>query len=99
VLGLIRIKKLQNQVDEIDSKIIQLLQKRFELVREIAEIQDQEGIDLIDSQRDQTIIDRAGAIKGPPEAQLAMMRVFRAIIDWSNRCYLKKIETQDELLH
>jgi chorismate mutase len=99
VLELTRIKKLQDQVDQIDSQIIQLVRERFQLTHEIIAIKEYEGIDPADPKRDQVTIEKAGSVNGSPEMQLSMMRVFRSIIDWGHKCYLKKIKTHHELLH
>jgi chorismate mutase len=99
MLGLTRIKKLQHQVDDIDSRIAQLLLQRFELSHEIMSIRQQESLGVTDPARDQIVIERIGAIKGTPETQLALMRIFRAVIDWGVQCYQSKPAKQDEFLH
>jgi chorismate mutase len=99
MLGLNRVKKLQEEVDQIDRMIISLLLERFQLVHEILAIKEEEAMGLEDPVRDQLTIEKVGLVKGNPETQLALMRIFRAILDWGIKCYQKKPDQKNGFLH
>jgi len=52
------IQKLREEIDDIDDKIIELLQKRKDLVKEIASIKKDQNKPIIDEEREKKIIDR-----------------------------------------
>lgn len=100
MLSLSRIKKLQDQVDQLDSMIAGLVLERFALDHEILLIREANGLGLVDSTWEQSKIEKVGAVNETAEKQLALMRVFRAIMDWSLKCYPRKdVVNQDEFLH
>jgi len=99
MLGLTRVKKLRDQVDQIDSMILRLLLERFTLVHEILAIKEGESLELEDPQRDQAIIEKVGSTETTPELQLSLMRVYRAILDWGLRSFPRMKEERDEFLH
>lgn len=53
------------RIDELDSRIVELLCDRFEIIREVAVIKKQEGIPTIIEERIREVIDRAGENAGP----------------------------------
>ena len=50
--------KLRKQIDTIDDDILEVLKKRFDVVREISEIKKKSGLHIEDSIRQTEIIDR-----------------------------------------
>lgn len=50
-------KDLRQQIDKIDHKIIELLGKRMDLVREIAELKKQNQLPVQDEEREQALRD------------------------------------------
>lgn len=54
------LSRLRSEIDRIDSEIIKLLDKRFDIVREICKIKLRNNIGIIDKSRGREIIRRAG---------------------------------------
>lgn len=81
------LEKLNNQrreIDTIDDQMLQLLEKRLEIVKKIAEVKSREGFPIRDTNREQAILDSV-AIKGEKlglDPELAK-RFFRNIIELS----------------
>jgi chorismate mutase len=57
------IQEHRKQIDEIDSKIISLLEKRETIVKKIKEIKLKENITLEDKEREEQILKKAGKFK------------------------------------
>ena len=53
-----KIKKLRKNIDTIDYKIIDLLDSRFSISKEIGEIKTSSGIEISDTDREKEIIER-----------------------------------------
>jgi len=57
------IKEYRKKIDEIDSQIISLLEKRENLVKKVRLIKLQQAIPLKDSQREEQVLKNAGKFK------------------------------------
>jgi chorismate mutase len=51
------LKGLRDSIDEIDREIIRLLEKRFEIVEEIAKQKRYRGLDIVDGIREKNVLD------------------------------------------
>ena len=50
------IKKLRNEIDVLDNKIMELLETRFLIAKQIGVVKTQEKIDILDTNREETIL-------------------------------------------
>ena len=53
-----KIRELRNEIDSLDDKIVELLEKRSLISKNIGEIKQCTGKEVLDSQREKEIIDR-----------------------------------------
>ena len=51
------LKDLRNEIDEIDSQLIPLLQRRMGVSKKVAEYKVKNGIPVLNEQREQEILD------------------------------------------
>lgn len=73
------------RLDEIDDRLLELLNARIETVHEIGRIKERLGLALYDPQREKAILSRlARKNPGPLDAE-ALARLFERIIDESRR--------------
>jgi hypothetical protein len=56
-------------------------------------------MELVDSIEDKFLIEKVGSVDATPETQVALMRIFRAILEWGLKCYQKKSEQKDGFFH
>jgi chorismate mutase len=81
------INKIREEIDQIDSLLVSLLESRIELVHSILELKKIEDLDVLDEEREHLIIERIGRRKTSPEIQVALMRIFRSVLDWGVKSY------------
>jgi chorismate mutase/prephenate dehydratase len=74
------ISALRLTIDEIDAKILDLVNRRLLLARQIGAIKKQDGIQLIDHQREKDILDRLRHTNNGPLETDGLQRIFEAII-------------------
>lgn len=55
------LKKQRQEIDRIDQEIISLLEARLDVVNEVVGIKEQENIEVLDSDRENKILDKVGA--------------------------------------
>ena len=53
-----KIRELRDEIDSLDDKIVELLEKRSLISKNIGEIKQSTGKEVLDSQREKEIIDR-----------------------------------------
>jgi chorismate mutase len=74
------IKRLRRQIDDLDDKILRLLNKRMLLVQEIAALKHQAGKDPLDLDREQSIFRRLARENQGPLAWGAVKKIFGEIL-------------------
>jgi shikimate dehydrogenase len=74
------IQKLRRRIDEIDDQILELINQRLMVAREIGEIKDRSGIAVVDSQRESVIYQRLSSLNIGPLSETALHRIFKAVI-------------------
>jgi len=55
------LKPLRNEINAIDESIVELLEKRFEVIDEIAEIKEENGIKVFDLKREEELLKKLKA--------------------------------------
>ena len=58
-----RIHELRERIDKIDKEILELLEERLSLVKEIGETKKELDIPITDSDREQVVLARSGEFK------------------------------------
>lgn len=58
-----RIHELRERIDKIDKNILELLEERLSLVKEIGEIKKELDIPITDSDREQIVLERSGEFR------------------------------------
>ena len=74
------ISALRLAIDEIDAKILDLVNQRLLLARQIGAAKKQGGIQIIDRQREKDILDRLRRTNNGPLDDDGLQRIFEAII-------------------
>ncbi len=72
-------KKLQpyrTEIDEVDEKILDLLARRFQIVRDVGQLKTTENIKVIQSQRAENVITRMTKIAGEKNIPPALIHDF-----------------------
>ena len=73
------IEKCRHNIDNIDAEILDLLDRRAAVVKEIAAIKLAAGIPIVDDQRERAVLDRAA--RGVTSVKRdAAVRIYREII-------------------
>ena len=74
------ISGLRAAIDEIDAKILDLINQRLLLARQIGAVKKQAGTRIIDHRREKDILDRLRRTNSGPLDDDGLQRVFEAII-------------------
>lgn len=77
-----RINQLRSEVDQIDEKIVELLNERAKKVTEIIHVKKEHGMPLYDPKREEEIFEKIRkANKGPLYTE-AVIDVYETILKW-----------------
>jgi chorismate mutase len=80
-----RILNLRNAIDTVDSRIIELLQERSSLAREIGNVKKEIGMEILDPSREGKIRKKlASGTQGPMDTG-ALVRIYEVIMAESRR--------------
>jgi chorismate mutase len=80
-----RIINLRNAIDTVDSRIIELLQERSSLAREIGSVKKEIGMEILDPSREGKIRKKlASGTQGPMDTD-ALVRIYEVIMAESRR--------------
>ncbi len=82
------IENWRTRIDELESVIVELLNKRAEYATEIGKIKKAKGLPILDAAREREILLRVGkkseALRGPLSAE-AMQHIFSVIMQETRR--------------
>ncbi len=79
----VRLKQLREEIDRIDRAILDLLNKRAEIAREVGELKKEHGLRIYVPEREAEILDRLARINKGPFPSKAVKTIFREIISAS----------------
>jgi len=79
------IEMLREEIDKIDSKLLQLLNERSKLALEIGEIKKKYNLPVYDPEREKKIMERLLKENTGPLENSAIIRLFERIIDEARR--------------
>jgi chorismate mutase-like protein len=86
--GLNRIERLRQRIDELDERLVELLNERATCALEVGEIKQAHGLDIYQPDREAQVLNhvrRHGAAGGGPLRGEALTRLFERIIDEARR--------------
>lgn len=89
-MGLIvmNLKELRDNIDEIDQKLIGLLEKRFEIVGEIAKLKQSQGLEIEDGNREEDVL--ANWMNSADKIETSFLeKVVRLVLEYSKDVQLK----------
>ena len=76
---------LRRSIDEIDSRLLALIEERIRLVLEVGEYKRKHGLAIYDPERERKLIERLTAEARPPVEEGTVRRIFERLIDESRR--------------
>jgi chorismate mutase/prephenate dehydratase len=79
------IAALRNEIDNIDQQLLQLLNRRLTVARDIGRLKHQEGGPIVDRQRESHILQRLNALNPGPLEQDTLGQIFAIIFSASRR--------------
>ena len=80
-----KIDDLRKKIDEIDLKLVKLLNQRGRYAIEIGKIKERDSIGVYDPQREQQVVENVQIASRGPLGRESMKRLFERIIDESRR--------------
>ncbi len=81
-LTVMNLKELRDNIDEIDQKLIGLLEKRFEIVGEIAKLKKSHGLEIKDGNREEDVL--ANWMNSADEIETSFLeKVVRLVLEYS----------------
>ena len=93
-----KITEWRNEIDKINSKILDLLNKRMDFVKKIGKRKKELGIPIVDAGREKQIYDNLDKLADEKEIEREFVReIFKKIIDKSVR--EEKLQWQKVLLN
>ena len=91
-----KIDNVRTKIDEIDTKLLYLLNQRAEIVLDLAKEKIKKGLKLYDPEREKEIFVRMTEKNPGPLAPEAIVRLFERIIDESRSLERVKVYNKSE---
>jgi chorismate mutase len=79
------LEALRRSIDEIDSRLLALIEERVRLVLAVGDYKRQHGLAIYDPERERKLIERLTAEARPPLEQGTVKRIFERLVDESRR--------------
>jgi chorismate mutase/prephenate dehydratase len=79
------LERLREQVAATDTAILELVNRRLELVREIRAHKDAHGVDFLDPGQEERLLARLRELNGGPLSADGVERLFRELLDLIKR--------------
>lgn len=79
------LKRLRQQIDRLDLKVLHLLNRRAALAIRVGELKRKEGHPLLDERRERQILRRITRANGGPFPSGSIRRIFQDILRFSRR--------------
>lgn len=76
---------LRRSIDEIDSRLLALIEERVSLVLKVGDYKRQHGLAIYDPERERKLIERLLSEARPPLEPDTVRRIFERLIDESRR--------------
>ncbi len=88
-----RLNKLRNNIDDLDSKLLDLINRRLLIGQEIGKIKEQEGKQILDKSREQEILQRLSKINTGPLRDKTLNFLFNNIFSESREIQRPQVIT------
>ena len=75
------LERLREEVASVDREIVELVNRRLELVREIRARKEADGVPFIDPSQEERLLARLRELNGGPLSAEGVDRLFREILD------------------
>jgi len=79
------LETLRRAIDEIDSRLLALIEERVRLVLRVGDFKREHGLAIYDPERERKLIERLTAEANPPLEEGTIRRIFERLIDESRR--------------
>lgn len=79
------LEALRRSIDEIDSRLLALIEERVRLVLAVGDYKREHGLQIYDPERERNLIARLSAEARPPLEPGIVRRIFERLIDESRR--------------
>jgi chorismate mutase len=76
---------LRRSIDEVDSRLLELIHERVRLVLEVGVYKSKHGLAIYDPERERRLLERLTALARPPLEPDTVRRIFERLIDESRR--------------
>ena len=76
-----QLNALRDQINDIDEKILQLIEKRFAIVKEVGKVKQAANLPIKDEAREQAVLSRLGGPVADPSLKPAIQAIFQTIMD------------------
>ena len=86
----------RGQIDKIDERLVELLNKRSRCALEIGKIKQRESIEVYQPDREMAVIRHVTEINKGPLGETALKRLFERIIDESRRVETDMLDEEAE---
>lgn len=90
------IDNIRKKIDDLDRRLLSLLNERAALVVDLARVKRADGLQLFDPDRERQIFERVSDQNNGPLSQEAVTRLFERIIDESRRLERTEVYDKDE---
>ena len=81
----VRLKKLRKEIDDIDSKIVELIEQRMKVVCEVGDLKKDLEISVEDLKREKEIIQRLTSNSSKNLTEKQLIRIFSAVFKSSKQ--------------
>ncbi|MGY3749909.1 chorismate mutase [Vagococcus acidifermentans] len=89
------LEKQREKIDTLDKQLVSLIEERFDVVQEVADIKQQHNIPVLDDEREKRVIQKVQSYVKNPEYRSVMGQVFQSMMDVSKDFQKEKMEKQD----
>jgi chorismate mutase len=86
----------RSEIDRIDEQVLDLLNRRAEIVREIGRVKAEKGLPVADEERERQILSRINSKANSALSARAAACIFQCIIEESRRIQLETIKNDTE---
>ena len=88
------LRRYRRRIDELDEKLVRLLNERATCADEIGRLKEQVGMEVYQPGRERAVLEHVRRVNAGPLADVAMIRLFERIIDESRR--LERLRDEKE---
>lgn len=80
-----KIEQKRNEIDEIDARVVDMLNRRAAIAKEISILKLSAGLPIVDEHREAEVLRRLAQSNHGEISDAAMARIYRSILDESRR--------------